>query len=454
MLSPRNMKLPIKLQEKIVDFLISLPNIYDSESQRAFIYCIGLDRQLQDQIIFGKPPAQFVPLLVSTCLDYGKLHNGKYALIAVLESTKRYIGQDKKICADALMNEFRKYQPKYVQAEIKAASEEVLKPLFFSKDSTKIYSDSTKLSSPYEKSHEGVIKAWDVQTGKLIETFHVDGWEGWKIRSFVLSPDGHQILCFFIDETIGVFDLETKAICQRFHVGPRPSSLAYAPDGKRIVISYGDGNETVKIWDICSQKEVQKLEKVNYWHGIDKVLFSPDGRFVSAIGDWRIGVWDTHDNYKLVNEFSTVTQYLDTEMLFSPDNNLIWIQSAGGNTEASCYTFISVYDLLSKEIHRWDFFDCFANAIRSIDISPDGKTLIAGGSFDHDSPDEAIYIWDRESDYDYYLSSSDSFINIAKRPKRQYDIYYVRYSPDGEKIACGAYDRRTAFSPDIITIWS
>lgn len=448
------MKLPIKLQEKIVDFLISLPNIYDSESQRAFVYRIGLDQQLQDQILFGKPPAQFVPLLVSTCLDYGKLDDGRHAIIAVLESTKRYVGQDKKICADILIKELRKCQPKHVQSEITSSPNETLYPLFFSKDSTKIYSDSTKLSSPYEKSHEGVIKAWDVQTGKLIETFHVDGWEGWKIRSFVLSPDGHQILCFFIDETIGVFDLETKTICQRFHVGQLPSSFAYAPDGRHIVISYGDGKETVKIWDISSQKEVQKLEKANYWHGIDKVLFSPDGRFVSAIGDWRIGVWDTHDNYKLVNEFSTVTQSLNTEMLFSPDNNLIWIQSAGGNTEASCYTFISVYDLLSKEIHRWDFFDRFANAIRSIDISPDGKTLLAGGSFDHDSPDEAIYIWDRESDYDYYLSSSDSFINIAKRPKRQYDIYYVRYSPDGEKIACGAYDRRTAFSPDIITIWS
>lgn len=242
------MKLPIKLQEKIVDFLISLPNIYDSESQRAFTYRIGLDQQLQDQIVFGKPPAQFVPLLVSTCLDYGKLDDGRHAIIAVLESTKRYVGQDKKICADMLIKELRKCQPKHVQSEIISSPNETLHPLFFSKDSTMIYSASISISATtHQFEHDGVIKAWDVQTGKLIEIFHVDGWEGWKIRSFVLSPDGHQILCFFIDETIGVFDLETKAICQRFRVGPRPSSLAYAPDGKRIVISYGDGKETVKI---------------------------------------------------------------------------------------------------------------------------------------------------------------------------------------------------------------
>jgi hypothetical protein len=47
------MELPIKLYNEIVNFLISLPNIEDSQTQKALIYSAGLDRQLQRQIIFG-----------------------------------------------------------------------------------------------------------------------------------------------------------------------------------------------------------------------------------------------------------------------------------------------------------------------------------------------------------------------------------------------------------------
>ena len=42
------MELPMKLYNEIVDFLKLLPNVHDSDSQRALIYQAGLDIQLQD----------------------------------------------------------------------------------------------------------------------------------------------------------------------------------------------------------------------------------------------------------------------------------------------------------------------------------------------------------------------------------------------------------------------
>lgn len=109
------MKLPAILQNKIIDFLKSLSTLHDSESQRAFIYHAGLDPQLQQQIPFGKPPAQFVPFLISILLDYERLDDGRYALEAILHVAKDYIGQDRKKYCDDLIQELQGYLKKQQQ---------------------------------------------------------------------------------------------------------------------------------------------------------------------------------------------------------------------------------------------------------------------------------------------------------------------------------------------------
>ena len=97
------MELPITLQNKIIEFLRSVPTMHDSDGQRAFIYQAGLDPQLQDLIPFSKPPAHFFPLLVSILAQYGRLNDGRYALEAVLRATMNYIGQDRKEYCEFLL---------------------------------------------------------------------------------------------------------------------------------------------------------------------------------------------------------------------------------------------------------------------------------------------------------------------------------------------------------------
>ncbi len=99
------MKLSAPLQKKIVDFLISLPTMHDSESQRAFIYKAGLDTKLQNQIHFGKPPVEFIPLLVTKLLKYGKNSDGHEALETLLEATKDFVGDDRRKYCDTLIQE-------------------------------------------------------------------------------------------------------------------------------------------------------------------------------------------------------------------------------------------------------------------------------------------------------------------------------------------------------------
>lgn len=96
------------LQQKIIDFLLSHLSIHDADSQRAFVYNIGLDTELQNQIPFGKPKVEFVPILVSTLFKYGKLQDRRHAIEAMLDVAKSYVGHDQKTyCDDILLQELR-----------------------------------------------------------------------------------------------------------------------------------------------------------------------------------------------------------------------------------------------------------------------------------------------------------------------------------------------------------
>ncbi|MBD3308399.1 NACHT domain-containing protein, partial [candidate division KSB3 bacterium] len=99
------MRLPVALYNQISDFLKSLPTLDDVNSRRAFIYASGLDPPLIQQIPFDEPPSQFVPLLVSTLLKYGTLNDGRYALVAVLDTARNYVGHDRNAECEVLIAE-------------------------------------------------------------------------------------------------------------------------------------------------------------------------------------------------------------------------------------------------------------------------------------------------------------------------------------------------------------
>ncbi len=67
------------------------------------------------------------------------------------------------------------------------------------------------------------------------------------------------------------------------------NSVAFSPDGKRIVSDSGDN--TVKVWDADTGSETLTLK--GHTGGVRSVAFSPDGkRIVSASLDHTVKVWD------------------------------------------------------------------------------------------------------------------------------------------------------------------
>jgi hypothetical protein len=106
------MNLPVDLQNEIINFLKSVPNINDIKGRQALIYSSGLDSQLYEQINFDDPPAQFSPLLLSKLIGYGNLSDGRNAIEAVLDGAKNYIGQDKRDYCNNLIEKLTKFKNK------------------------------------------------------------------------------------------------------------------------------------------------------------------------------------------------------------------------------------------------------------------------------------------------------------------------------------------------------
>ena len=102
------MELPSHLQNRLIEFLVTLPNMQNSEARQALVASAGLDAELLRQIgFFGKPPAQFFTLLVTTLRDYGNVSDGRHALEAMLSAARKLVGTDRQAECDALLDELR-----------------------------------------------------------------------------------------------------------------------------------------------------------------------------------------------------------------------------------------------------------------------------------------------------------------------------------------------------------
>lgn len=101
----------MELHNQIVELLKELPNIHDNAERRALIYSASLDKELEDQINFEGTSDQFCQILVRTLARYGTLEQGRHALIAVLEVTKKKVGQEGQALCKKLVQQVQATQP-------------------------------------------------------------------------------------------------------------------------------------------------------------------------------------------------------------------------------------------------------------------------------------------------------------------------------------------------------
>ncbi|HXP62899.1 MAG TPA: serine/threonine-protein kinase, partial [Dongiaceae bacterium] len=153
---------------------------------------------------------------------------------------------------------------------------------------------------------------WQRQTHRALKTLR--GHLGW-VTSVAFSPDGQRILTGSGDRTAKVWDAASgkELFALKGHTG-EVHGAAFFPDGRRIVTGSWDG--TARVWDAASGRELVPLDG----HGapILSVAFSPDGQQIAAGRfDGTVEVWEAARGHRLL-AFKR-HDGLTVSVTFSPD---------------------------------------------------------------------------------------------------------------------------------------
>jgi WD40 repeat protein/transcriptional regulator with XRE-family HTH domain/energy-coupling factor transporter ATP-binding protein EcfA2 len=208
---------------------------------------------------------------------------------------------------------------------------------------------------------DNTITVWDGQTGKPRITLvgHND-----FIFHTAFSPDGTS-LASRADGKIIIWDLASgKSL--RAIPGPGFSSVAYSPDGKRILSGYGWRQGV--IWDVATGESLFYLPG---WYAdeIWSVAYSADGKYLALGGHTgAIGIWDAKTGKQLLNLKGHGARI--SAIVFSPDGK--WIAAASADGTAHMWDTATGANLLSLPVD--------SGGAGGVSFSPDGKRLAVGGT--------------------------------------------------------------------------
>ncbi len=232
-----------------------------------------------------------------------------------------------------------------------------------------------------------------------------------RVTSVAYSPDGKRIVTGSGDSTAKVWDAETgqEFVTLKGHSGG-VTSVAYRLDGRRIVT--GSWDKTARVWDGETGQELQTFK--GHSAQITSVAYSPDGkRLITGSFDQTAKAWDAATGQELFC-LTDHTQAVES-VAFSPDSK--WIVTGGKDSTAKVWDAETGDILLTLKAHPRDF-------VYRAYFSPDGKRIVTI------SNDRTAKVWDAEM--------GQELLNLKGHANA---VTGIAYSPDGQRIVTGSWDQ-------------
>jgi WD40 repeat protein len=274
------------------------------------------------------------------------------------------------------------------------------------------------------------IHVLDATSGKEVLATRVAGA---VLACCAVSPDSRRLVTGwdFPDNAIRLWDLGTGELLPVMtgHKN-RVSSVAFSPDGSRIVSSSQD--QTVRVWDAASRRPVAVLH--GHTSHVCRAIFSPDGkRVVSASDDGTLRLWDPAGGEAL----AVLHGHADGVWACACSPDGAWL--ASGSLDHS----VRLWD--TARVERNGVLHGHENYVYDVAFSPDGASIGSAAW------DNSVRLWDVASGRQTALFKGPG----RRDPCRPSDsepvgdpgsfLLALAFSPDGSQVVAGSRDSKVQF---------